>query len=63
MFDVGNDFSASQVMCYSGFGFAEMSDTVFRSEIDSRWQWGYGTCYGGSFPVAKECIEDPIQDC
>ena len=23
MFDVGNDFSANQVMCYSGFGFAE----------------------------------------
>ena len=26
------------------------SDTVFRREIDSRRQWGYGTCYGGSFP-------------
>ena len=23
------------------------SDTVFRREIDSRRQWGYGTCYGG----------------
>ena len=23
MFDVGNDFPANQVMCYSGFGFAE----------------------------------------
>ena len=23
------------------------SDTVFRREIDSRQQWGYGTCYGG----------------
>ena len=31
------------------------SDTVFRREIDSRRQWGYGTCYGGSFPTAKEC--------
>ena len=31
------------------------SDTVFRREIDSRRQWGYGTCYGGSFPAAKEC--------
>ena len=34
------------------------SDTVFRREIDSRRQWGYGTCYGGSFPAAKECRED-----
>ena len=24
-----------------------MSDTVFQREIDSRRQWGYGTCYGG----------------
>ena len=31
------------------------SDTVFRREIDSRRQWGYGTCYGDSFPAAKEC--------
>ena len=31
------------------------SDTVFRREIDSRRQWGYGTCYGDSFPTAKEC--------
>ena len=33
------------------------SDTVFRREIDSRRQWGYGTCYGGiiKFPTAKEC--------
>ena len=23
------------------------SDTVFRRELDSRRQWGYGTCYGG----------------
>ena len=23
------------------------SDTVFRREIHSRRQWGYGTCYGG----------------
>ena len=23
VFDVGNDFPANQVMCYSGFGFAE----------------------------------------
>ena len=26
------------------------SDTVFRREIDSQRQWGYGTCYGDSFP-------------
>ena len=31
------------------------SDTVFRREIDSRRQWGYGTCYGDSFPAGKEC--------
>ena len=31
------------------------SDTVFRREIDSQRQWGYGTCYGDSFPTAKEC--------
>ena len=29
------------------------SDTVFRREIDSRRQWGYGTCYGGSFPACE----------
>ena len=23
VFDVGNDFSANQIMCYSGLGFAE----------------------------------------
>ena len=26
------------------------SDTVFRREIDSQQQWGYGTCYSDSFP-------------
>ena len=31
------------------------SDTVFRREIDSQRQWGYGTCYSDSFPAAKEC--------
>ena len=31
------------------------SDTVFRREIDSRRQWGYGTCYGDSFPAVKKC--------
>ena len=31
------------------------SDTAFRREIDSQRQWGYGTCYGDSFPAAKEC--------
>ena len=31
------------------------SDTVFRREIDSQRQWDYGTCYGDSFPAAKEC--------
>ena len=41
--DVGNDFSANQIMCYSG----RTSDTVFRREIYSRRQWGYGTCYSG----------------
>ena len=33
------------------------SDTVFRREIDSQRQWGYGTCYGDSFPTAKECTD------
>ena len=39
------------------------SDTVFRREIESRRQWGYGTCHGDSFPAAKECIatSDPQQ--
>ena len=37
-----------------------MSDTVFRREMDSRRQWGYGTCYGGSFPAAKECNETNV---
>ena len=32
-------------MCYSDFGFAERHDTVFRREIGSQRQWGYGTCY------------------
>ena len=27
------------------------SDTVFRREIDSRRQWGYGTFHGDSFPL------------
>ena len=31
------------------------SDTVFRREIDSQRQWGYGTCYGDCFPAVKEC--------
>ena len=31
------------------------SGTVFRREIDSQRQWGYGTCCGNSFPSAKEC--------
>ena len=55
MFDVGNDFPANQVMCYSGFGYAERQILFSRREIDSRRQWGYGTCYGDSFPTAKEC--------
>ena len=29
--------------------------TVFRREIDSQRQWGYGTCYGDCFPAVKEC--------
>ena len=36
------------------------SDTVFRREIDSQLQWGYGTCYGDSFPAAKECIHGSV---
>ena len=37
------------------------SDTVFRREIDSRRQWGYGTWYGGIVsPTAKEC--NPCQE-
>ena len=46
--------------CQSGYVLQRLrlcrtSDTVFRREIDSRRQWGYGTCYGDSFPAAKEC--------
>ena len=33
MFDVGNGFSANQVTCYSGFGFAE-SQILFS---DVKW--------------------------
>ena len=36
------------------------SDTVFRREIDSQRQWGYGTCYGDSFPRCEgvyQCTE------
>ena len=29
------------------------SGTVFRREIDSQRQWGYGTCCGDCFPTAK----------
>ena len=36
------------------------SDTVFRCEIDSQRQWGYGTCYSDSFPAAKECTANSI---
>ena len=28
---------------------------TYNIEIDSQRQWGYGTCYGDSFPAAKEC--------
>ena len=34
---------------------ALQKDTVFRREMDSWRQWGYGTCYGDSFPATKEC--------
>ena len=34
------------------------SDTVFRREIDSQRQWGYGTWYGDSFPAGKECSRE-----
>ena len=46
VFDVGNDFSTNQIMCYR-LRLGRTSDTVFRREIDSLRQWGYGTCYGG----------------
>ena len=34
-------------LCVTGLRLCRTSDTVFRREIDSRRQWGYGTCYGG----------------
>ena len=38
-----------------GLRLGRTSDTVFRREMDSRRQWGYGTCY--SFHTAKEYIK------
>ena len=36
------------------------SDTVFRREIDSRRQWGYGTCYGGIVSPLRRSVDiDP----
>ena len=48
-------FSCQSSYVLQRLWLCRMSDTVFRREIDSRRQWGYGTCYGGSFPAAKEC--------
>ena len=58
MFDVGNDFSCQSSYVLLRLRLCRTSDTVFRREIDSQRQWGYGTCYGGSFPAAKECRND-----
>ena len=33
------------------------SDTVFRREIDSRRQWGYGTCYGGIVSPLRRSVD------
>ena len=49
-------FSCQSSYVLQRLWLCRMSDTVFPREIDSRRQWGYGTCYGGSFPTAKECI-------
>ena len=32
------------------------SDTVFRREIDSRRQWGYGSCYGGIISPLRRSV-------
>ena len=40
------------------------SDTVFRREIDSRRQWGYGTCYGGIVSPLRRSVpsgDAPLQ--
>ena len=34
------------------------SDTVFRREIDSRRQWGYGTCYGGIVSPVRRSVSN-----
>ena len=40
------------------------SDTVFRREIDSRRQWGYGTCYGGIVsPLRRSVPEKMLEKC
>ena len=36
------------------------SNTVFRREIDSRRQWGYGTCYGGIVSPLRRSVMDPM---
>ena len=51
-------------MCYSGLGFAErqilFSDVNSRREIDSRRQWGYGTCYGGIVSPLRRSVVDVV---
>ena len=39
------------------------SDTVFRREIDSQRQWGYGTCYIGHGPggSTRHPLSDPLR--
>ena len=39
------------------------SDTVFRREIDSRRQWGYGTCYGGIVSPLRRSVRQPSLGC
>ena len=34
------------------------SDTVFRREIDSRRQWGYGTCCGGIVSPLRRSVDN-----
>ena len=48
-------FSCQSSYVLQRLRLCRVSDTVFRREIDSQRQWGYGTCYGDSFPAAKEC--------
>ena len=36
------------------------SDTVFRREIDSLRQWGYGTCYGGIVSPLRRSVVNQV---